>query len=167
MLTLWGWASPLTHAEISVDLSLEPEKIRPGDLTTLTAVMYSDQYARFELKLPMRERLRLIALEAGALQLHDGSYRQEHRWILQAVSSGQVEWKELHTEIHFRDHQKNVELGSLTLDIQPYAETDHSMDPERMNEGHVGIQKIIVLFLTIIIPLGFTLIKLMFKRRKA
>jgi len=165
LLCLGSFNATAAYAEVSVETLLEPKLVQPGDLAALTVTMCNERYAQFEIKLPGDDRLRLIAMEPGVVELQNGSYLQQHRWILQAVSSGQVEWQQLQAEVRYPDKIETVKLAPVVLEIQAYDQVDTSMDPEVLSVGHHSIRKTSALFLAVVIPLAAAFVLILLKRR--
>lgn len=120
--------------DCEVTLSADPAGLQPGDLSTVTATMRSSSYASLELLLPADEHLHLVTREAGAVHLSNGVYLQEHRWVVQAVSSGEVRWQDIKAVVSTSSGTGTVALAPITLTIVPYGKQDESDTPDPLPE---------------------------------
>ncbi|MBL7077767.1 MAG: hypothetical protein ISS31_09870 [Kiritimatiellae bacterium] len=119
----------LTAMGGDVTLTLDPARIYPGELATLQASMESSSYASFTLALPPDEHLLLVSREPGAVLLADGIYHQSHRWVVQAVSSGEVNWEGLYALVSTTQGMGGVAVAPATLTILPYPAHEESATP--------------------------------------
>ncbi|MEM9399930.1 MAG: hypothetical protein AAF984_06945 [Verrucomicrobiota bacterium] len=125
-----------------VVLSFEPPRIKPGSLVMVRANFTSQKYMTCTMDLPVDAHFQLISTEPGLTRLVNGVYTQEHRWILQAVSSGVVTWKDLKAKVQYIEKEVELKLPPLKLQIKPYDSFDESDEPETLHTGEAREEKI-------------------------
>ena len=116
-------------ADHDITLTLSSATVQPGDLVSLRAKLRSATYAAFVFSMPPHANLRRVSVESGVVHYSDGIYEQEHLWLFQTVSSGDVIFDEVHAQVKHGGEETVYALPVLRLQILPYASMDEVDEP--------------------------------------
>lgn len=126
-----GWLLPIMAvAEVvpEVALRLVEGIYRTGDVVEVRAEMRRDDYAEFELHVPVHSQLYFVALTPEPVRYVKNEYVQRSTLLLQPMCAGEFELSGLTVTVAGGEHVKEQMLPPLKFRIESYADENLSSE---------------------------------------
>ncbi len=141
-------------AQDGLTVDLVPSEAHPGDIIRMVVSRTGEDYAEFQLDVPLIERLHLIATEQSPITYQDGHYTQSETWIFQADSSGDIPLDDVRVRLRSGKGETETRLPPMVISVVPYADNDGDPQPldwEEPETEPTGRLKLIVTVLGILL----------------